>query len=95
VLDPEFTFSLDRGLLLLSDATRLRLNVSTVHVTISSDSQCLGAPLLRSVLESFGGYYAPTMSAIFHAFGGRGFVRMRTMSDIVSMGAADGEGSAM
>ena len=72
-----YSFSFDKGWLLLSSATLLRHKAKVKSVTVAADDACMGPhPILRGVLQSWLGYDA-VASNWFAALGsGRGWVRL-------------------
>jgi len=75
-LEPaSYSFSLDRGILLLSDGMLSNFGVEVRHVIVSADDECMGGSLLRGVLQSVIGFDTVVSNWFLALGGGRGFVR--------------------
>ena len=70
------------------------VGVAYACVCTTSSSDCFGSPFYRAALEHVCGFHAPVMSALYVAFGGRGFTKVASTSEVVTMsGAGVGSGA--
>jgi hypothetical protein len=91
-LEPvSYSFSFDKGLLLLGDDLLERYNVEVRRVTVTTDDACLGGhPLLRGVLQSALGFDTVVNNWFVALGGGKGYVRVgpAPVSRVVSPGTS-------
>lgn len=73
--DPVYLFSLEKGFLLLSDATRARHGINISNVTISVDDPCFGGSTMQLIIENIVGYDTIIMNNFAKLYKYKGYLR--------------------
>ena len=76
-----YTFSIEKGYLLLPNHVLQSRNVTMKNVYIPSSSACFGHPVSSFLLKYFEGYDTVTKNWVIRSFGGRGYL-LNTQSDV-------------
>jgi len=69
-LNPTYLFSIEKGLLYLSDSTKQKLSIKQYNITLSFDDVCIGSETMRSMLENLLGYETFLLNDFYSLFNG-------------------------